>query len=57
MCTLSIQDGKTISYDYIINRTINDMEKLKNKNNSNWYYLSRTRINNIFLYESNLIKN
>ena len=28
MCTLSIQDGKTISYDYIINRTINDMEKL-----------------------------
>ena len=31
MCTLSIQDGKTISYDYIINRTINDMEKLKIK--------------------------
>ena len=31
MCTLSIEKDKTISYDYIINRTIEDTEKLKIK--------------------------
>ena len=31
MCTISIEKDKTISYDYIINRTIEDTEKLKIK--------------------------